>query len=751
MPNFDKFNSFMNRKITNPKLYTYRYSVACVQDFEDTQLGKMNASISSVLSVEKRRQVKMRLSFVKEYAISNDLKLLKNTVVVLQALTRYADLDFSLTFKDIHQVRKELGMHYDTFHTQVTHLVGKGLLTYQEGKYYLTSKTHVLVTPSHDYADYKEAENDQYLRDYTFLTDMDFIRTLNANEHRLLYGLLEYTLLQKDFMHRRNMAAFYKLLNLNRNKGFSQKIEDQLEKNPDFQLTPNDFLMALIKFWKKGLLSFTITLPKNKEEANFIPSIKNGELSIHSLKEQGYSLLRSDLALQEYEGLNNEQIYEQFIQTFKAKTKFNQYFTQAFMKQTIFTVKMFHNTFEEHSNMATRTFVDNLVKHYTNCTFDELFADRSGLFNEAKNEYNLMVNMKKELAVISPLVACELFNSSITRLFIENHKTLPNKIMAEQAYNLFKDMYLLPNIEKLIIGEIKAWLMTYNTETPRPTSTTHDRQLNGPLSKIMGLSDLNLLIHYFAAKGNRKHFVSFVSALEDAIWESNVVQYQMDPHFVYDRITERFTAVTALLIEYVYKVRNLYKEIVIEMDAVEPINEDHFAEMLPAMQEMLGHTNRKIVSEYINRAHAEFTTIIKKLEVHNDVTAFNIKNLEKVQLLPLHMKKAHDYGIYKEYMDTTESMVASVFKVLAYAEELSQWDSSEENLMRIKNVQNDILYRFDKRSGEIIENLRYDGLESTTKQILQSFLEQANEQVENLQQQLAVYRTQVKADHSAII
>jgi hypothetical protein len=120
-------------------------------------------------------------------------------MVVLQALTRYADLDFSLTFKNLNQIRKELHMHYDTFHTQVRHLLGKGLLTFQEGKYYLTNKSHVLVTPSHDYADYKESENDQYLRDYTFLTEMDFLKTLNANEHRLLYGLLDYTLLQKRF------------------------------------------------------------------------------------------------------------------------------------------------------------------------------------------------------------------------------------------------------------------------------------------------------------------------------------------------------------------------------------------------------------------------------------------------------------------------------------------------------------------------------------------------------------------------
>jgi hypothetical protein len=75
------------------------------------------------------------------------------------------------------------------------------------------------------------------------------------------------------------------------------------------------------------------------------------------------------------------------------------------------------------------------------------------------------------------------------------------------------------------------------------------------------------------------------------------------------------------------------------------------------------------------------------------------------------MKKAHDFGIYKEYMDTTESMVSEVFKVLAYAEELSQVDPSEDNLTLVKNIQNDIIYRFDKRSSEIIENLRYNGLE----------------------------------------
>jgi predicted transcriptional regulator len=155
------------------------------------------------------------------------------------------------------------------------------------------------------------------------------------------------------------------------------------------------------------------------------------------------------------------------------------------------------------------------------------------------------------------------------------------------------------------------------------------------------------------------------------------------------------------------------------MDAVEPITEDHFAEMLPAMQEMLGHTKQTVMAEYINQAHAEFTSIINKLEVHNAVTAFNIKNLEKVQLLPLHMKKAHDFGIYKEYMDTTESMVSEVFKVLAYAEELSQVDPSEDNLTLVKNIQNDIIYRFDKRSSEIIENLRYNGLERVTKQMTQ--------------------------------
>jgi hypothetical protein len=104
MPNFDKFGSYMDHKIIHPNLYTYRYAISCVKDLEDTQLGKINASISTVLAAEKRRQVKIRLSFVKEYAVTNNMKLLKNSMVVLQALTRYADLDFSLTFKNLNQI-----------------------------------------------------------------------------------------------------------------------------------------------------------------------------------------------------------------------------------------------------------------------------------------------------------------------------------------------------------------------------------------------------------------------------------------------------------------------------------------------------------------------------------------------------------------------------------------------------------------------------------------------------------------------
>jgi hypothetical protein len=190
-------------------------------------------------------------------------------------------------------------------------------------------------------------------------------------------------------------------------------------------------------------------------------------------------------------------------------------------------------------------------------------------------------------------------------------------------------MYLLPNLEKLIIDEIKTWLLTYSSDKSGASSTTSNyRQLHGPLSEVMSLSNFNMLINYFVEKANRKHFISFVSALENVIWESGVIQYQVEPHFVFDRIIERFTGITSLFIQYVYKVRNLYKEIVIEMDAVEPITEDHFAEMLPAMQEMLGHTKQTVMAEYINQAHAEFTSIINKLEVHNAVTAFNIKTLK---------------------------------------------------------------------------------------------------------------------------
>jgi hypothetical protein len=174
-----------------------------------------------------------------------------------------------------------------------------------------------------------------------------------------------------------------------------------------------------------------------------------GELTINPVKERGYSLLKSYLSLPEYQNVSNQEIYHQFIDTFKAKTKFNQYFTQAFMKQTIFTVKMFHNTFAEHSNTATRSYVNNLVERYSCCTFEELFADRSGSFNVEKNEYNLMANMKKELSVISPLVACEIFNTSITTFFMENYKTLPNKIMAEQAYDLFKRYVLVAKFRKI--------------------------------------------------------------------------------------------------------------------------------------------------------------------------------------------------------------------------------------------------------------------------------------------------------------
>jgi hypothetical protein len=56
MPNFDKFGSYMDHKIIHPNLYTYRYAISCVKDLEDTQLGKINASISTVLAAEKRRQ-----------------------------------------------------------------------------------------------------------------------------------------------------------------------------------------------------------------------------------------------------------------------------------------------------------------------------------------------------------------------------------------------------------------------------------------------------------------------------------------------------------------------------------------------------------------------------------------------------------------------------------------------------------------------------------------------------------------------
>jgi hypothetical protein len=148
------------------------------------------------------------------------------------------------------------------------------------------------------------------------------------------------------------------------------------------------FCLLLLSFGKKGLLSFTITLPKNTEDAYFIPATDKGELTINPVKERGYSLLKSYLSLPEYQNVSNQEIYHQFIDTFKAKTKFNQYFTQAFMKQTIFTVKMFHNTFAEHSNTATRSYVNNLVERYSCCTFEELFADRSGSFNVEKNEYN---------------------------------------------------------------------------------------------------------------------------------------------------------------------------------------------------------------------------------------------------------------------------------------------------------------------------------------------------------------------------
>jgi hypothetical protein len=166
----------------------------------------------------------------------------------------------------------------------------------------------------------------------------------------------------------------------------------------------------------------------------------------------------------------------------------------------------------------------------------------------------MMANMKKELSVISPLVACEIFNTSITTFFMENYKTLPNKIMAEQAYDLFKDMYLLPNLEKLIIDEIKTWLLTYSSDKSGASSTTSNyRQLHGPLSEVMSLSNFNMLINYFVEKANRKHFISFVSALENVIWESGVIQYQVEPHFVFDRIIERFTGITSLFIQYVYK------------------------------------------------------------------------------------------------------------------------------------------------------------------------------------------------------
>lgn len=608
---------------------------------KSNQNGLLNiitkSTLSTLLNGSKKMQVKLRSSFAECYA-TKKIQLNTMSMYLLQILTPYCDIDMSIKC-DLEHIRLISGMRRVTFEIATKQLMSMGLLVMvSEGKYFLTDKSHILVTPLH-----KNEEN--YLADYKILCDAKHINGLRRHEHRLLYFLVIKCASSPTNCYTPLVTRLYKNKRSRTNNSYGRTSLNSLE----------DLFKTLINLWRKNCIVFTLLDDKK--------SLKI-EYNAGNLSDKAKSV---------------DELYEQLINSLLEigfKGKFEEIFVEHLK------VNISCDTVQTN-NDASKTELEGLIKTYTsNYNLQSMFADQNEIFNVAANPANLIINFKKELGVIvGPKLACELYSTSLESYVSTNASTLRYYVLHDKAVTQFKDFYLLKKIEDVILEQLKIFTILNNAKLPIDDTI----QLKGIHTEISDYQ-FNHLIRYYSEQANRNHIIYFVDKLETIV--ANYKTKNESGYLAFlAMLTSRYEGLNHVFSKYFNKVRLLYANVVTKNNLNLSIQE--FKQALPILLSTVGSTNTDTLKSYVEDIINEQDYNIRAAQVAELVEKYEHQLITEVSQLPLELVTiAKSRGVHVKFYDESPLVINQYYDSI-FAVKRNTSLSSEarrEKIIKIKDT-----------------------------------------------------------------
>lgn len=595
----------------------------------------------SLLRENKVMQVKMRRQFAYDYAVKQ-IKLNTMSMFILHVITSYTDIDMSIQC-DLEEIREIVNLRRDTFEIAIKQLFTKGLLTIGTNKkLYVTSKSHVLVSPGH-----LENSSGLYIAEYDILCDPRRIKGLKQGEHRFLY----FIALQCSSSPTNSYTPL--VTRLYNNKLSYSKSNYSRTYLSSFE----ELAKVLLKLWKVNSISFSL-----------IDETKNLKL-VYNQKNSNEKLLPVEVLY--------EKLLKQLNVAHKA-IKFNQQFVQH-LKVHINCNSLQTN---QNFNNASKVELNNYLNMY-GFAVETMFSDANESFNAVNNQANLIINYKKELAaIVGSKLACQLYSLSLKSFINENATSLRYFVLHEKAVTQYRDFYLLKRIEKEILEQIKLYTILNNGNIHLDDKSI---QFNG-LHEAISVEQFNNLIRYYAENANRNHLIYFIDKLETIV---STFKSENESDFIayLDMLSNKFDGLNNIFKTYYEKVRKLYASVVTQNNIEMTL--DAFCTYLPTIQRAVGHTKESVLKDLIdsliqenknNALELQVTKVIEQYEheiLNNDVT-----NLP-LELITMATSQGVQPLYYQETKPIVDKYLEGIFSVKQNFE-LSK-DQIAEKVQTIKN------------------------------------------------------------------
>ena len=440
-------------------------------------------------------------NFLKRFGLKSLDKPSLTASLILFRLTRYVDVDFKIQV-DYQTLYKEMGMRSDVFQTGWHSLLNRGLVIKKIDGYYVTEKSHVVIT---------EGSDELFAPNLTIFSDCQRLGKFKPKTVNFLYYLIGNTV-----SPRAKYTRTYQVCSL-----YSNKFK---KENVGFNLfnSLKELLASLISLASEGLI-----------EAKFTNKITNQEYLVKKdllsdMDEK--NALNSILAYLGYEplGLNGKLTKNNRIQDYKV------------------IIKVLVDPEDYYPNTANFMEFKNELSIY-GLAAENIFSN-DGDFSFEDNEMNLFISIKNQLIqLLGNILGTQIYRNALRYFLSEKYDRLFSYYVAGtgKATNIFKKYYLMPYLQQILFSiveriklegeaafnEAKLKVAAYNT------TITHEQ--------------LNDLINWLAS-ADLTHLVTIQNRLS-----------KVSPKLLKDLISH-YPSMRKLTGNYKNKLYNLYKKYVID-------------------------------------------------------------------------------------------------------------------------------------------------------------------------------------------